>query len=67
MRVDLSYKIVLGGKVKVALVKQNTKKQLSKLALPRNVDSICWRLVLGASLLKLFQNSRGELILLERD
>ena len=75
VRAGLSCETILGGTVKVALVKQDAKKRLSKLSLPRDVDSIWlsrWRstgirLVLGASLWKFFQNSRGELILFESD
>ena len=75
VRVGLSCETILGGKVKVALVKQDVKKRLNKLALPTDVDLIWlsrWRstglqLVLGASLWKFFQNSRVELILLESD
>ena len=40
VRVGLSCCEIVGGKVRVALVKQDTKKQLSKVALPRDVDSI---------------------------
>ena len=75
VRVGLSCETILGGTVKVALVKQDAKKRLNKLALPTDVDLIWlsrWRstglrLVLGASLWKFFQNSPVELILLESD